>query len=323
MISVGQYKNYIGSIPGTPTLQLRVNVLAGDTVVIPHLHDDGAGHNYVYNYIINFGDFTPNLPVVAFNDPNCSHTYARAGTYIIRISGTCETLYVNGSGGLENFLTSVVQWGMTGLLALKLMSCMLCVFVPPDTLGSFSLITSMDDAFNTTQLSSVPKDLFKFGGNIKTFKNTFYVQNIVTIPSGFFDACVNATSFEGTFYANLIDTIPDHLFDFCPLVTTFESCFAVNQLTAIPINIFKFNPNLLNVAHTFEGNDPTLLLMPNMFNIGQNPLINNFTQTFYNCTGIGGNAESIWGLYPLAAHNLCFHGDNGFLNWAAIPAGWK
>ena len=61
-----------------------------------------------YNYTIDFGDGT----VLTGQTGNVTHTYAVAGTYTVKISGTFPQMYFN-NGGDRLKIQSIEQWGTT------------------------------------------------------------------------------------------------------------------------------------------------------------------------------------------------------------------
>src|SRR5665213_2230612 len=62
--------------------------------------------SYSYNYDVDWGDGTTSAALTT----STTHTYAAAGTYTIRISGTFASIYFNGGGDCRKLLT-VSQWG--------------------------------------------------------------------------------------------------------------------------------------------------------------------------------------------------------------------
>ena len=80
---------------------------ADKTITIPTKGGDETSN---YSFWIDWGDNT--LPEKATGDnPNPSHTYATAGTFTVRITGTFPHFYLFNRGAIKDKLLSVEQWG--------------------------------------------------------------------------------------------------------------------------------------------------------------------------------------------------------------------
>ena len=151
-----------------PTI-LRITVSSGNTVKIPHL--SGA---YTYDYLINYGDGSPVVHVTSFDDTGCTHTFVYAGTYDIEISGTCETISVNDTGTLKQYLTNILSWGSVGLKLIEFSGCHSLESIPADTYGGLALITDFSGTFyGCDKLISIPAALFSYCTGVTTFSRTF------------------------------------------------------------------------------------------------------------------------------------------------------
>ena len=80
---------------------------ADKTITIPTL---GGSRSPNYNFRIDWGDGTPPQNFTGDN-PNPSHTYATAGTFTVKITGTFPHFYLNDRTAIKDKLLSVDQWG--------------------------------------------------------------------------------------------------------------------------------------------------------------------------------------------------------------------
>ncbi len=73
---------------------------------------------FVYNFTVDWGDGSNPSEVTSFDDPDKTHTYAKAGTYIIRIVGTCEGFQndfrESSSNTASTLLLEVINFGNMG-----------------------------------------------------------------------------------------------------------------------------------------------------------------------------------------------------------------
>ena len=65
-----------------------------------------------YNYTVNWGDGTADTTHTDSSNPSATHTYATAGEYEVRITGTFPRIYFNNaSGDNKTKITAINQWG--------------------------------------------------------------------------------------------------------------------------------------------------------------------------------------------------------------------
>jgi len=62
-----------------------------------------------YNFTVEWGDGSSDV-ITAYNQSEITHTYSSAGTYTVKISGTCRGFSFN-NGGDKNKITGISQWG--------------------------------------------------------------------------------------------------------------------------------------------------------------------------------------------------------------------
>ena len=80
---------------------------ANETITIPTKGGEEASD---YDFWINWGDDTPPQRFTG-DDPNPPHTYAAAGTFTVKITGTFPHFYLNNNAEIKDKLLSVEQWG--------------------------------------------------------------------------------------------------------------------------------------------------------------------------------------------------------------------
>ena len=79
---------------------------ANETITIP---TKGGSDVTDYDFSINWGDGTEQD--IMGDDPNPPHTYANAGTFTVKITGTFPHFYLNNDRDIRDKLLSVKQWG--------------------------------------------------------------------------------------------------------------------------------------------------------------------------------------------------------------------
>ena len=162
-------------------LQL-ITTTPDQSVTIPHLS------GYDYNYTVDYGDNSPLGTVTSYNDGDCTHVYTTPGTYVMKILGTCETFYTDGSGTMKDVITQVLQWSNTVLKRINLGGCSNLTEVATDTASGLTLVTDFTNMFSVcSSFSSIPSGLFDYAVNATNFYGTFQYTPISSIPSGLFD----------------------------------------------------------------------------------------------------------------------------------------
>ena len=78
---------------------------AGQSITLPLTAGVGSAHNFV----VDWGDGTSSV-VTSATDPNRIKTYAAAGTYTVKITGTCTGWAFNNAGSYLDIRT-VERWG--------------------------------------------------------------------------------------------------------------------------------------------------------------------------------------------------------------------
>ncbi len=258
-------------------------------------------------------------PAEAVTSTLPSHSYASAGEYKVRVSGTVTALdseNISSSRSPASSLTAIHQWGKTGLTSLysAFYYCTGLTALPEDTDGSFSEVTTFEWAFgDCTSLKSVPVGLFTNCSKVTTYADLFYeCGSLEALPEGLFDNSTAVTSFAQAFYkCTALASIPETLFANCAEVTSFSEVFeCCESLPSVPAALFANNPKnttfkaafykcaaLKEVPSTLFSNCPLVETYHNVFsNTGLTKLpaglfdsatkATDFYGVCYNCTAL-------------------------------------
>lgn len=189
------------------------------------------------NIIVDWGDGTVNPFTTTGNK---TRTYASAGNYTVKISGSFGA---NGN----------IRLGTTSAERARVQST--------SVIPTIIELTSVQNSFfGCTSLTTIPAGLFANNTAITNFG--FGLQggcftgcsSLTFIPAGLFDNNSNATDFISTFEnCTSLITIPAGLFDNNLVVTNFSSCFKnCSSLTTVPSGLFANNTALL-FGPDFDG----------------------------------------------------------------------
>ena len=247
------------------------------------------------NFYVDWGDGNEDI-ITSAADPNKTHTYSSAGTYIISIIGYMPSWRVDNNSAIRSLITDLIQWGDVGLEAISFYGCNNLTGVPAGYTG-LGAVRSFNNAFRNTGLTSIPSTLFEFSNLADSFVDTFSFTRITQVPSGLFDNNTLTTSFNSTFNAcTLLTIVPNDLFDNCPNVINFSSTFRnCRALTNIP----SFDNNL-NVT-----------IFSNIFNMSS------------TTNALVGTAPELWNRIPEPAGFDAFRNCVNLTNFASIPTIWK
>lgn len=211
----------------------------------------GTSDLYIQDFTVYWDDTTSDI-ITSYDDAHKTHLYTSAGTYDIRISGSCQYFGFNNIGDRLK-LTHLVSLTDVGFLAFNCWGCRNLLSIDNSFSNWSRLLTFADGFHDCYQLTVIPTGLFDNCTEIASFHGSFEEDyNISTIPAGLFDYCTKATNFSHCFFVNDLTSIPSTLFDNNPLVTTFEYCFASGWvMTSIPSGLFDHNPLVANFEWCF------------------------------------------------------------------------
>ncbi len=158
---------------------------------------------YIYSCIVDWGDGIRNK-ITAYNQAETTHTYSSIGTYTIKITGICESIYFNNTGDRLKILT-IEQWGSikwkTFLSAFNGCSNLTGNFTDNPNLESVTILANMFlgassfngdislwNISNITNISAMFREASSFNQDISLWDTS----NVTTMSQLFY----NASSFN-------------------------------------------------------------------------------------------------------------------------------
>lgn len=244
------------------------------------------------NCTVDWGDGL----IVPYTVNNPTHRYTNAGTYIVSITGSCDSLHSDRFG---TNLTKVISWGDEdfGYTSLweAFTGCTNLSSIPDDAHNAFGEVTNCMQMFKgCTNLLSIPEGLFKNAKKVTNFTATFYDCSGLTgdIPANLFTNCIEATNFHQTFYScsGLTGSIPENLFKNCTSALNFESTFGgcSGLMGSIPEDLFKSCSNTNNINSVFAGCSGLTGSIPENLFIN-NSKVAQLSSIFSGCTSLTGS----------------------------------
>lgn len=231
---------------------------ANTTITLPLYNDASCS----YTFIVDWGDGSAKQQVIGYSSANKTHKYTAAGTYDIKITGTCEGWRAYETTAV-NYITQVKSWGNVGFKTF-LEGCRGCsnlTSIVADTYGAFRQCKSFGGAFmDCVNLTGIPAGLFKYATEATNFRMVFReCKKVSSIPAGIFTNCINATDFYSAFYMNdyiyttSFTSLPENLFAGLNKVTDFSWCFRGCRIKSIPTTTFSGCSAVKNFVATFCG----------------------------------------------------------------------
>ena len=266
------------------------------------------------NLKVDYGGGTGEYKVTRDSDENRIHTYEKAGTYTVTITGKCEQInFLGGNNTVSrNKITKLVQWGD---LTCKFYSFYNCAnlggTIPEPSKNSFINVTDAYAIFSgcSSLTGSIPENLFKGASKITSFgvywgAGAFSSCKNLTgsIPEKLFEDCVNATDFSSTFYScsGLTGKIPSNLFKNCTKATKFSGSHLNNTgggvfekctgITEIGDGLFSNNSLATDFTAVFKGCTGITNIPENLFRNCSSAT--DFAYAFSGCSSIIGNIPS-------------------------------
>jgi len=230
-----------------------------------------------YNYNVDFGDGVSVSNITTYNSASRIHTYTKAGTYVIKITGTLPAWSVNNDASIKLSITRCISWGEVGLRRIDFYGCTAMTNLP-EQIGKLHTVVAPYSFVNfcrdCTSLVAIPYGTFYSQdgvSNIDTihsFSYAFYnCTALRSIHSDTFKCVSNTADFSFTFTNNTkLTTLPSKLFKNCYKVTTFAHCFENDVLiNNLPVDLFYRDMQDINYS---------------------NISVSNMDYVFYNCDGI-------------------------------------
>ena len=158
----------VSSIASSPSMEFTVVYGAGGDFTLPI---NGGGAGYTHNFVVDWGDSSVST-ITAFDDADRIHTYAGAGTYKVRMFGTCEWFAFADGGDKVKVTTIDAFRGDIGLKVLNFYGC--TALTSTVALGTKAALTTASSMFRgCTSLNNLPSDLFDGCSAITTFSYAF------------------------------------------------------------------------------------------------------------------------------------------------------
>ena len=281
--TLGNEREQIFQVENVINFETEWTVAANTKITVPI-----TGTIDVY---IDYGDGTKE----SITSENPTHTYTNAGTYTIKISGTCTSFSANADA--QKYITKLNKWGCLEATSYQFNNCTkLAGTIPSPHTQSFKNVTSVYQLFGecTNLTGEIPTDLFINASNIVNFRELFMnCSNLTgTIPANLFANSPKATNFAHIFdgCTKITGQIPSDLFknnlqaDY--FSSTFGNCPGITG--SIPADLFKYNVNAYYFGGVFEkcsgltGSIPKDLFSSNVKAATVN-------SAFMYCSGLTGN----------------------------------
>lgn len=315
---------WIYKIPPIP-MMIEYNVLADNlSVQLPI-----SGN---VNCDIEWGDGSKE----SVNSNYPTHSYIRAGVYVVKIVGDFNRLYRGSTN-----ISKILNWGNSNMSLVTVeqafSSYVNLTEVAGDEFGILSRVQSfLRTFFNCSGLTTVSENLFKYCNAATNFSGTFLnCTSLSAITDNLFINCYNATNFSQVFQGcKSLTNIPNNLFANCINATNFNNIFnGCSNIIEIPENLFKYNIKATNFERVFYGLTKLQAIPNNIFDNNKNAV--SFTRTFENCSGLTGNTPTgtdgleLWERagqpgYPSSIYGTqCFYRATRLTNYSSIPTGWK
>jgi hypothetical protein len=276
---------------------------------------------YTYDCYIDWDDGSPLSHVTAWDDPDATHVYATAGSYVPEITGTCPAWSVNNTHSSKLQWTGIVYWGdavdfdgwqylLGGWYGCSNLA----------SIGSGSIIVDglsyLNNCFRSigTSTSGIELTNDSIFDNCSSVIQSLYVFRSSkfngTIPYGFLDGLtglINATRFlDGS--TGLTGDIPSLLLAPMTSVTSFQYFFAGCADLRITGEIFcqdgdqgtRFYNKSVNFGNCFDG-------------AGTNISDNVVQELWAFDYGSGTPSHASW---------INGHSDITLTNWYEIPPDW-
>ncbi|MGM9737245.1 MAG: BACON domain-containing protein [Candidatus Cryptobacteroides sp.] len=269
----------------------------------------GSGYASGIDVDIDWGDGTP---VKHYTDVRPTHEFAKAGIYIVKVKGVCNNLsFGTVDNGTTVLAKKVISWGVMGYTLANTMckTCENLTEIPNDVAGSFSEVTTFDEAFfNTPVLKAIPPRLFYYATKATKMTETFCdAASISEIPADLFVNCTAVTDFTGCFYEcgtgslvlhdafttdeirdylaknGKLKSIPGGLFRNCDNAKSFSYAFRGTAITTFPADLFEgVDANGLDLTELFHDcalleSAPLGFFRPNMTGV---------KRLFQNCASL-------------------------------------
>lgn len=208
------------------------------------------------------------------------HIYSIPGEYDVKVYGDCGSIAGMGVPGMA-YLTELVDWGDMGITSLNNAFKSSAISTLPDnTCDILAGVKTMNNAFvDCARLNTLPPHMFsKYTGT--QLQGVFNGCRALTeIPADLFEGAESVTTLTAVFTFTGITEIPEGLLD--PLVNLQRTTtlFRGSPVEKVPENLFAKNPKLLQVRNAFQ--ETAITSIPeNIF--ANNPKLQDIGAAFYD-----------------------------------------
>ena len=168
-------------------------------------------------------------------------------------------------------------------------------------------------------LTSLPNDLFQYGGSIKALNYTFAYSSLVTVPEGLFDGMTKVTNLSNLFsYSDKLATLPEGLFNGMTEVKStyglFDGCSA---LKSVPEGLFSCMTKVTDLTALFRSCSSLVSIPVGLFN-GMTE-VTNLSYCFSYCTALTSFPEGLFSCMTKVTELTALF--DGCSSLVSIPAG--
>ena len=168
-------------------------------------------------------------------------------------------------------------------------------------------------------LTSLPNDLFQYGGSIKELNYTFAYSSLVTVPADLFSGMSKVTKASFLFrYSDKLATLPEGLFSGMPNVKSIYGLFdGCSALKSVPEGLFSGMTKVTELTALFRECRSLISIPSGLFN-GMTELTN-LSYCFDYCTALTSIPEGLFsGMTKVTELTYCFRSCYAL---TSIPAG--
>lgn len=189
-----------------------------------------------------------------------SHEYQDNGKYYVTIEGKVTSLNASQMQLTDTAYRGTIfeyrRWGKTGLTSMEnaALSLWKLTYLPDDTEGSFSEVTTFSNAFNGLKIKELPENLLKYATKTKSLVGAFAnCKDLQSVPNGFLANCTSVTNIYGIFQYAAFTSIPENILHGMPNLEDASFAFAyTDKLESIPAKLFEKSTNLKVIEFIFN-----------------------------------------------------------------------
>ena len=272
-----------------------------------------------------------------------SRTYALAGTYRVRVSGsmTAGNIRQDATGTYANApkvrATSVIK-GITGIANFRetLRGCTNLTAVPVDTFRNYPAIATSgftSTFYGCAGLTALPTDLFRYNTAVSAygFYETFYGCTKLQLNSWIFFA----TGEEGTRFLNRVSNL-EGCFRLAAAFTgtqgTAPTLWNADYGSVMTIDVAPVTDWAATDIITGQTSGATCVIISKVTSTTYRVFKNRGVFTLGEIIGVTGNADKLadqgaahptFTLIPVKANCFTGHGAASLTNYGDIPADWR